>query len=69
MYVVSSNSSSFKDIDLFSKEIDRDKKVTFFITNKLYFNFLWYQYQYPNCSRIITMIIKHILNKKKFEIF
>ena len=52
MYVVSSNSSSFKDIDLFSKEIDQDKKVTFFYNKfKLYFNFLWYQYQYPNYSK------------------
>ena len=52
IYVVSSQVSTFKDIDLFKKEINSEKNVYYFYNKfSLYFNFLWYQYQYPYYSR------------------
>ena len=52
IYVVSSQSSTFKDIDLFLKEINSEKNVYYFYNKfSLYFNFLWYRYQYPYYSR------------------
>ena len=52
IYVVSSQASTFKDIDLFKKEINPEKNVHYFYNKfSLYFNFLWYQYEYPYYSR------------------
>lgn len=52
IYVVSSQASTFKDIELFRKEINPEKNVYYFYNKfSLYFNFLWYQYQYPYYSR------------------
>jgi len=52
IYVVSSQASTFKDIDLFRKEINPEKNVYYFYNKfSLYFNFLWYQYEYPYYSR------------------
>tara|TARA_B100002019_G_scaffold121223_1_gene104184 strand:+ start:4852 stop:6759 length:1908 start_codon:yes stop_codon:yes gene_type:complete len=52
IYVVSSQTSTFKDIDLFLKEINSEKNVFYFYNKfSLYFNFLWYRYQYPYYSR------------------
>ncbi len=52
IYVVASQTSTFRDIELFLKEILNEEKV-FYFYNKfdLYFNFLWYKYQYPYYSR------------------
>ena len=44
--------SSFKDINLFLKEISSDNTVQFFYNRfNLYFNFLWLKYQYPYYSK------------------
>jgi hypothetical protein len=52
IYVVSDQTSTFKDINIFKEEIDSVQNVYYFYNNfKLYFNFLWYQYQYPYYSR------------------
>ena len=52
IYVVASQTSTFRDIDLFKKEINSEKNVYYFYNKfSLYFNFLWYQYQYPYYSR------------------
>ncbi len=52
IYVVASKTSTFKDIDLFRKEIDSEQNVYYFYNKfSLYFNFLWYQYQYPYYAR------------------
>lgn len=52
IYVVCNKVSSFKDIQLFMKDFNEHKSI-FFIYNrfKMYFNFLWYKYQYPYYSR------------------
>ena len=52
IYIVCNHLTSFKDIKLFMKDIDNHDSVKFFY-NKfyLYFNFLWYKYQYPAYSR------------------
>ncbi len=52
IYVVASQTSTFKDIDLFLKEINSEENVYYFYNKfSLYFNFLWYRYQYPYYSR------------------
>ena len=52
IYIVSNQTSTFKDIDLFKKEVHSEENISFFYNKfKLYFNFLWYQYQYPYYSR------------------
>ena len=52
IYIVSNQTSTFKDIDLFLKEINSEKNVYYFYNKfSLYFNFLWYRYQYPYYSR------------------
>ena len=52
IYVVSSQTSTFKDINLFKKEINSETNVYYFYNKfSLYFNFLWYQYEYPYYSR------------------
>ena len=48
LYVVCNQSTSFKDIDLFQKDIENQNSIRFFYNKfNLYFNFLWYKYQYP----------------------
>ena len=52
IYVVASQTSTFRDIELFLKEILNEDKVFYFYNKfELYFNFLWYKYQYPYYSR------------------
>lgn len=52
IYVVCNKLSSFKDINLFLKEIGSKKTVQFFYNRfNLYFNFLWLKYQYPYYSK------------------
>ena len=52
IYIVCNQSSTFKDIDLFLKDLEDKKSARFFYNKfKLYFNFLWYKYQYPYYSR------------------
>ena len=52
IYVVASQTSTFRDIELFLKEILNEEKVFYFYNKfELYFNFLWYKYQYPYYSR------------------
>ena len=52
IYVVCNQISSFKDIDIFLKDLAQPSKVKFFYNKfRLYFNFLWYKYQYPYYSR------------------
>ncbi len=52
IYVVCNQSSSFNDIDAFINDLGEDKEFSFFYNKfKIYFNFLWYKYQYPYYSR------------------
>ena len=52
IYIVANQSSSFHDIDLFKQDIENEETIRFFYNKfKLYFNFLWYKYQYPYYSR------------------
>ena len=52
IYVVCNKLSSFKDINLFLKEISSNNTVQFFYNRfNLYFNFLWLKYQYPYYSK------------------
>ena len=52
IYIVANQSSSFHDIDLFEQDIENKESIRFFYNKfKLYFNFLWYNYQYPYYSR------------------
>ncbi len=52
IYIVSRDVSTFKDIDLFNKEADPEINLYYFYNKfSLYFNFLWYQYEYPYYSR------------------
>jgi tyrosine-protein kinase Etk/Wzc len=52
IYIVANQSSSFHDIHLFLQDIENVDSVRFFYNKfKLYFNFLWYKYQYPYYSR------------------
>ena len=51
IYIVCNQSSSFKDLDLFLKETEKNKVNFFYNKFNLYFNFLWYKYQYPYYSR------------------
>lgn len=51
IYVVCNKLSSFKDINLFLKEISSKNTVQYFYNKfNLYFNFLWLKYQYPYYS-------------------
>ena len=70
IYVVSSKASTFKDIVLFSKEIDSEKNIYYFYNKfALYFNFLWYQYHYPYYSRNYYYDYQNYgLSTKKFTI-
>ena len=52
IYVVCNKITSFKDINLFLKDIDQKDSVKFFFNRfSLYFNFLWFKYQYPYYSK------------------
>ena len=52
IYVVCNKVSSFKDINLFLKDIDQKDSVKFFFNRfSLFFNFLWFKYQYPYYSK------------------
>ena len=52
IYVVASQTSTFRDVELFLKEILNEEKVFYFYNKfELYFSFLWYKYQYPYYSR------------------
>ena len=70
IYVVASQTSTFRDIDLFRKEINSEKNVYYFYNKfSLYFNFLWYQYQYPYYSRNYYYEYQNYgLSTKKFTI-
>lgn len=51
IYVVCNQSTTFKDIELFKKEIENSNNISYFYNKfRLYFNFLWYRYQYPYYS-------------------
>lgn len=52
LYIVCNHLSTFRDIDVFLKEFEDDSQIRFFYNKfNLYFNFLWYKYQYPSYSR------------------
>ena len=52
IYVVSNQQSSFRDIEIFIDEVGINASIKFFFNKfNLYFNFLWYKYQYPYYSR------------------
>ena len=52
IYVVCNKVSSFKDINLFLKDTDQKDSVKFFFNRfSLFFNFLWFKYQYPYYSK------------------
>jgi len=49
--IVCNNLSTFKEIDSVSKDFQDSSKLKFFFNKfNLYFNFLWYKYQYPYYS-------------------
>ena len=52
IYIVCNQLSTFKDIDSFLQDFENKSSVRFFYNKfNLYFNFLWYKYQYPYYSR------------------
>ena len=52
IYIVCNQLSTFKDINSVSQDIeDKDSLKFFYNKFNLYFNFLWYKYQYPYYSR------------------
>ena len=52
IYIVANKDSSFRDIDSFLKDFEDISKIRFFYNKfNLYFNFLWYKYQYPYYSK------------------
>ncbi len=52
LYIVCNQLSTFRDISVFLKEFEDDSQIRFFYNKfNLYFNFLWYKYQYPSYSR------------------
>ncbi|MDC3019214.1 hypothetical protein OA081_01870 [Gammaproteobacteria bacterium] len=52
LYIVCNQVSTFRDIDVFLKDFENDNLIKFFYNKfNLYFNFLWYKYQYPSYSR------------------
>lgn len=52
IYIVANQDSSFKEIDSFLRDFVDVSRVKFFYNKfNLYFNFLWYKYQYPYYSR------------------
>lgn len=53
LYIVCNQVTSFKEIDQFKQDHSKELTKIKFFYNKfnLYFNFLWYKYQYPYYSR------------------
>ncbi len=52
IYIVANQISSFKDLDSFLGDFEDTSSIRFFYNKfNLYFNFLWYKYQYPYYSR------------------
>lgn len=52
IYIVAHQDSSFKEIDSFLRNFEDKSRIKFFYNKfNLYFNFLWYKYQYPYYSR------------------
>ena len=52
IYIVCNQLSSFRDIDMFIKDIENKSEIKFFFNKfKLYFDFLWFKYQYPYYSK------------------
>ena len=52
IYVVCNGLTSFKDINLFMRDLDLKEYARFFFNRfNLYFNFLWLKYQYPYYSK------------------
>ena len=52
LYVVCNQVSTFKDIEQFIEDNKDDEKIRFFYNKfNIFFNFLWYKYQYPYYSR------------------
>ena len=70
LYVVGNKMSTFKDIILFNKDIDSiDKKIDvryFYNKFDIFFNFLWYSYNYPNYSDNYYYEYSGYRNTKKF---
>lgn len=51
-YVIGNKISTFKDIDLFEKDIKNKSKIHYFFNKfDLYYQLLWLKYQYPYYSR------------------
>ena len=52
LFVVCNGVTTFTDVDQFRQDIKDEKKIQFFYNKfNLYFNFLWYKYQYPYYAR------------------
>lgn len=52
LYVVCNQLTTFKDIEQFIEDNKKDENVRFFYNKfNIFFNFLWYKYQYPYYSR------------------
>ena len=52
IYIVANQDSSFKEINSFLRDFEDISRISFFYNKfNLYFNFLWYKYQYPYYSR------------------
>ena len=52
IFIVCEQISTFKDIDSISQELNNKGSLNFFYNKfNLYFNFLWFKYQYPYYSR------------------
>ncbi len=68
IYVVSNQSSTFKDIELFKKDLEGSRNISYFYNKfRLYFNFLWYRYQYPYyTSNYYYDYMDYSNTKKKF---
>ena len=70
LYVVGNKMSTFKDIILFNKDIDsfnENIEIKYFYNKfDIFFNFLWYKYQYPNYSDNYYYEYSGYRNPKKF---
>ena len=70
LYVVGNKISTFKDIILFNKDIEginKNIEVKYFYNKfDIFFNFLWYSYNYPNYSNNYYYEYSGYRNTKKF---
>ena len=70
LYVVGNKTSTFKDIILFNKDIEginKNIEVKYFYNKfDIFFNFLWYSYNYPNYSNNYYYEYSGYRNTKKF---